>query len=386
MTKNKTRVNFFGGDNLRRRMAFTLVELLVVIAIIGILIALLLPAVQAAREAARRMSCQNNLKQIGLALHNYHDATKALPSRQIGPGNDQSWGRLAITIALLPYIEQQARYDAVFSGVNPDGTTFFTPPNIWANNVHPWRQQLVPFICPSDNPQPRVSPTDGDQARINAPLNYCFCSGDTVVGWHIAVRGLFAGWDEGDLSRPGAGRSIWQSFGSVADGTSNTMAVSEMVVPRTANAKGGVGITPLVAPDGTNNPAAIAPLYNKSTRSYTQPNTAEGFVRGSQWYHGINYNMGFATCLPPNSGSFNDGGDTRSTWGLMSASSNHTGGVNALLLDGSVQFISDTVSTGSGTDQGLTMPFPNLTTSPARSPYGVWGGYGTISGGESVSL
>ena len=273
-------------------------------------------------------------------------------------------------------------------GANPDGSTF--PPNasIWRGNTYPWREQLSPYICPSDNPQPRISPTDGDPGanRLNAPLNYCFCVGDTSVGWHIAVRGLFAGWDEGDLSKPGAGRSMWQSFGSVADGTSNTIAVSEMVVPRTANAKGGVGITPLVTPDGTNSPAEIAPLYNRATRSYTQPNAAEMFVRGSQWYHGINYNMGFSTTLPPNSGSFNDGGDTRSTWGLMAASSNHTGGVNAALLDGSVQFISDTISTGSGVDQGLAMPLPNLTTSPARSPYGIWGGLGTISGGESVSL
>jgi len=367
--------------------AFTLVELLVVIAIIGILIALLLPAVQAAREAARRMSCTNNLKQIGLALHNYHDACKALPTRQIGPGNADSYGRYGITIALLPYIEQQARHDSIFNGgTNADGSTYNACPSIWANNVRPWREALPAYICPSDNPQPTRSPTDGDTNRINAPLNYCFCSGDTVVGWHIRIRGLFAGWDEGDLSRPGAGMSMWNSFGSVSDGTSNTIAVSEMVVPRTANAKGGVGITPLVVPDGTNNPAEIAPLYDKSRRSYTNPNAAEILVRGSQWYHGINWNMGFSTTLPPNSGSFNTGEDTRSTWGLMSVSSNHTGGVNAALLDGSVQFISDTISTGSGTGQGLTMPLPNLNTSPGYSPYGIWGGLGTIAGGESVSL
>ena len=382
--KHYNNVKMGGGGNVR---AFTLVELLVVIAIIGILIALLLPAVQAAREAARRMSCTNNLKQIGLALHNYHDAFKALPARQCGPGNADSYGRYGITISLLPYIEQQARSDSIFNGgTNENGTTYNANPSIWANNVRPWREQLPAYICPSDNPQPRVSPTDGDQGRINAPLNYCFCSGDTSVGWHIAVRGLFAGWDEGDLSQPGAGRSNWQSFGSVSDGSSNTIAVCEMVVPRSGNAKGAVGVTPLVVADGTNSPAEIAPLYNKTTRSYTQPNTGEGFVRGSQWYHGINYNMGFETVLPPNSGSFNTGDDTRSTWGLMATSSNHTGGVNAALLDGSVQFISETISTGSGTNQGLTMPLPNLTSSPAYSPYGIWGGYGTISGGESVTL
>jgi hypothetical protein len=333
------------------------------------------------------MSCTNNLKQIGLALHNYHDAHKGLPTRQIGPGDAVAYGRYGITIALLPYIEQQARHDLIFNGgTNADGTTFAALPHYSWSNVRPWREAIPAYICPSDNPQPMRSPNDGDASRIHAPLNYCFCSGDTVVGWHTRVRGLFAGWDEGDLSKPGAGTSMWNSCGSVPDGTSNTIAVCEMVLPRTANTKGAVGITPLVVPNGTNNPAEIAPLYDKSKRSYTNPNTAETFVRAAQWHHGINWNMGFATVLPPNSGSFNDGGDTRSTWGLMSVSSNHTGGVSAALLDGSVQFISETISTGSGTGSGLTVPFPNLTSSPAYSPYGIWGGMGTIAGGESVSL
>ena len=103
--------------NLHRKNAFTLVELLVVIAIIGMLIALLLPAVQAAREAARRMQCTNHLKQLGLAVHNFHDARQGLPPTVIGPG------RMSFFVLILPYVEQQAIYDRILSRTNASGTS-----------------------------------------------------------------------------------------------------------------------------------------------------------------------------------------------------------------------------------------------------------------------
>src|SRR5262245_49230386 len=146
-----------------RKLGFTLVELLVVIAIIGILVALLLPAVQAAREAARRMQCGNNLKQIGLALHNYHDTFKSLPIGLLGAGAGQptpssaddgfGWG-----CALLPFLEQQALYDRVRPNGTPSVFVRFhtgspsplpSPPG--PNNV-PWpgaEVSLTAFKCPS---------------------------------------------------------------------------------------------------------------------------------------------------------------------------------------------------------------------------------------------
>jgi prepilin-type N-terminal cleavage/methylation domain-containing protein len=137
------------------RRAFTLVELLVVIAIIGILVALLLPAVQAAREAARRLQCSSNVKQLGLAAHNFHSAHQKLPPGYLGPapaaeniGNDQSVGVLAF---LLPYLEQQVIYDGIKVDMRND--KHVGPP--WTTNTPTWttaQYKLAIFRCPSDNP------------------------------------------------------------------------------------------------------------------------------------------------------------------------------------------------------------------------------------------
>ena len=131
-----------------RRLAFTLVELLVVIAIIGILVALLLPAVQAAREAARRMQCSNNMKQIGLALHNYHDIYKAFPSTYCGVSDPVNGGwsyntfRGSEKVRLLPFIEQQSVYDAINFGYNTDDQRF-------PNNTLIRETVVAGFRCPS---------------------------------------------------------------------------------------------------------------------------------------------------------------------------------------------------------------------------------------------
>ncbi|HYN27966.1 MAG TPA: DUF1559 domain-containing protein, partial [Burkholderiales bacterium] len=162
-------------------------ELLVVIAIIGVLVALLLPAVQAAREAARRTQCGNNLKQVGLALHNYHDVYGVFPPRRGGTagGNntlrfDGNYDRKSVFIFVLPFLEQQPMADQIRAGnvtdtngnvIWPDG------PAGWYGNANwkPWSTQLKVVVCPSDK-------ILGLGTGNNAKNSYAFSIGDSIVG------------------------------------------------------------------------------------------------------------------------------------------------------------------------------------------------------------
>ena len=168
-----------------RRRGFTLVELLVVIAIIGILVALLLPAVQAAREAARRMQCTNNLKQLGLAVHNYHDTYKRLPARAggtQGPTNLDNQGWLSGWIVLLPFYEQTPMYDRITAGDLANGIPPWGPPtgNAWAA----WMYRPGVPMCPSDSRR-----YDDTNLRLN---NYCFSSGDDAEQRRHGMRRIHA--------------------------------------------------------------------------------------------------------------------------------------------------------------------------------------------------
>jgi len=382
MRKN---VKMGGGGNLS---GFTLVELLVVIAIIGILIALLLPAVQAAREAARRMTCSNNLKQIGLALHNYHDAYHALPAtrstfgstRSNGTAGEPFWGG---HIALFPFIEQAAPYSNL---------TAFIPSVAFGNSgIIPWespgwgtpdvRSINVPgFVCPSDN-NSKYSDSDawapGGSGR--AATTYMFCVGD-------AMRDIE--WDSATRARALFAPVTWKSFGSCPDGTSNTIAFGEAIKvygSEYSTAKFG-GIIGSGQDSGIESSvsARISECVNQVDGKAIASNKASRTMRGCFLY-GVVGNNSFHTVLPPNSPSCVDGAPASNTigrWGIFSASSNHTGGVNVALLDGSVRFVSDTISSVS---PNLTAPRPNQRLSGA-SDFGVWGAMGTPNGGESLSL
>ena len=341
-----------------RRSGFTLIELLVVIAIIAVLIALLLPAVQAAREAARRLQCLNNLKQIGLALHNYHDAVGCLPW---GQGLGKDWQDWSAHSQLLPYLEQGALYNALnFSrGCQPDG---YCPENSTAMN-----SQINVFLCPSD--LNRLTTPEGHN-------NYVACSGsgaDTT-----AQRGPFMGPFLGPLGEDQNNSAKAQvqvlSFRDITDGLSQSAAFSEKVKGiGESNVRDSVKPTSFVVKLDKPADPSIPKIYSEKCLQKdpaTAPpaggygyNPKSGGGTGGSWAIGYPVHTRYTHVMPPNTWSCdwgNEGKDTH-TGGAHTASSHHTGVVNVLFCDGSIKAIKDSISLS------------------------VWWALGTIGNGEVVS-
>lgn len=353
-----------------RQRGFTLIELLVVIAIIAILIALLLPAVQQAREAARRTQCKNNLKQLGLALHNYHDVYNNfvyLKGGTNGYGNssrlDGNYDRRSGIVSLFPYIEagnlyQQIENGDMSIGIHPGGPA---PWNGWSG----WDQRLSTLRCPTD---PGVD-------RPRGVNNYAFSVGDYI--------GVDAGTGRNTVD--GNGLFGWRrtyQMRDITDGTSNTIAMSERVIAAFGiNGKASptiqegqlTNVAGIVSSPGACL-AAVALVSDGS--KYTTWSAVKGKF-SSIYCDGQPENVAFHTVLPPNAPSCtNDGnGNSDSAVALLSASSFHTGGAQALLADGSVRFVSENIDSG---NTGVP------TFRGASSPYGVWGALGTRSGREVV--
>ncbi|NLS93810.1 MAG: DUF1559 domain-containing protein [Planctomycetaceae bacterium] len=304
--------------------AFTLVELLVVIAIIGILIALLLPAVQAAREAARRSQCTNNLKQLSLSLHNYHDINKAFPagvSAYTQGGNVPGFASLRQSwiTRLLPFLEQSA--------IEID---YVTPGTTWTGaNVGDAAAEVMlsVVLCPSDKGSPVNS--------TKAPTNYVACTGDDQR-FVRATSGT--SWD-GRLQRLHQGvlrTSSWVKISELKDGTSNTMAISECKLG------GPAGDGPLISNEGAGG--LLACLGGTPTM-----NVDNEYPRGWSWFAAkYAHSWGFTALIPPNdkvtamTGYDCIGEQAGSEVGL-GARSHHPGGVNAGMADGSVRFVSETI-------------------------------------------
>jgi prepilin-type N-terminal cleavage/methylation domain-containing protein len=364
------------------RRAFTLVELLVVIAIIGVLVALLLPAVQAAREAARRSQCSNNLKQFGIALHNYHDTYGVFPPRRGGSGNaidagtdtarlSGNYDRKSAFIFLLPFLEQAPMADMVAGGGVINGITFPPqgPAGWYGTNFTPWATQLKVVTCPSD----KILGLGGGIGKNS----YAFSIGDSPGGsagndrWNIATtngtRGLFGG------------SARCKGFKDMLDGSSNTIAMSEKVWGNNLG---------LVTATGQDVRTAVA---TNVTAVFTNPGscyasaTGKRFIGvqikarfGAHWSDGQAERCGFTTILPPNAPScvYDANGNADSQGGVLSAASYHPGGVMGVMGDGSVRFVSETINCGN-----LAAPW----TPAGPSPYGVWGAMGSTDGGEAVS-
>lgn len=320
---NKSR----SSSNTQEARGFTLIELLVVIAIIAILVALLLPAVQQAREAARRSSCKNNLKQIGLALHNYLDTyTVFPPAFCLGTGDGGQW---SVHARILPFVEQGALYDA--ADLNSTYTTGQAPAN----------SRVPIYVCPSD-------PNDKGRGNDYYPTSYGYSAGP----WFV--------WDNATQTKgPGAfSPNSKLSDRDMTDGMTNTLAFSE-VKAFTPYIRDGDVVTGMNAPMPASEATVTAytgTLKGNKVGQSTPTVTASGHT---EWVDGRVHQTGFTTTFTPNSmvpisggaapeGDFTNCREGKScaqpTYAAVTSRSYHTGTVNSLLMDGSVRGFSENIN------------------------------------------
>jgi prepilin-type N-terminal cleavage/methylation domain-containing protein/prepilin-type processing-associated H-X9-DG protein len=296
----------------RHRSAFTLIELLVVIAIISVLIALLLPAVQSAREAARRAQCVNNLKQIGLAMHNYFESRNALPGADM-VYNSANPTELSALSQALPYLEQTI----LFNSINCD-FSYQDPTN---NTV--MMTVVNGFICPSALPDPAPS--------FGAQTNYMANMGSGIV-WQSAI-GVNAGMPQPNGVFYGNSAT---TFAAITDGLSNTTFYSERVL---ADWNNGI-ISPVAdvffSPAAPTTPDQAMQLC-QAVNIY-DPSSQFPLFMGAPWLCGQHI---FLHVTPPNTRSC---GFFLSLRAIMPPSSYHPGGVNVLFGDGSVKFVKNSIN------------------------------------------
>lgn len=315
---------------MKRRPAFTIIELLVVISIIAILTALLLPAVQSAREAALRISCRNNLKQIGIAVHNYHVGYGTFPPSFTARRDVSQRGSWSVHGRILPFIEQQSAANRIDLSTD------------WHNQVATGvpGMELPVYLCPSD---PRTHPRSRNGSRYVHPQTYGFNMGH----WFVY---------DPRTGETGTGAFLVNSPTSISsfqDGTSYTLCAAEVK-----------GYTPYVR--NTTDPGATAPTDTGFAAAYPgehklgpDPDNNTGHT---VWCDGRVHHTGFTTTFPPNTrvplvvggveydidfSSWQEGRSlTRPTYAAVTSRSYHYGTVNVVLMDGSVRPIDESVRPG----------------------------------------
>jgi prepilin-type N-terminal cleavage/methylation domain-containing protein/prepilin-type processing-associated H-X9-DG protein len=401
----------FLRNNIRRQ-AFTLVELLVVIAIIGMLIALLLPAVQAAREAGRRIQCTNNLKQLTLTVHSFHDTHSRLPAASFdqnasfNPGATSPGIRgCGVFTLLLPFIEQQALYSSLM--IPHDTLKIHERP---AGNV-----ALDSFLCPSDA-SGRARFVTGERNTIDDQI--MFCAFSNYRGCRADLAGndcedpdhYFSSTVDG-VTQYAMPRSWLRAaafsgdFSSITSGQSNSIAFSEGLIGDTRIGSGG-NYKDQVA-KGIVAHYSEAPQHCLNTKGTNNEflDPAQPIWDGDKIWLGnsiwgnLPVQYAFYSLLPPNSPSC--ASDHTHVW--VSASSSHTSGVNVSFLDGSVRFVNDSIETknlnkavrvtqvADPSDPDAPVPPDSPPDYPVDSngvsfSYGVWAELGAINSTETVTL
>jgi prepilin-type N-terminal cleavage/methylation domain-containing protein/prepilin-type processing-associated H-X9-DG protein len=343
MAESRPRREFDSVSILRPRRGFTLIELLVVIAIIAVLIALLLPAVQSAREAARRVQCVNNLKQIALAVHNYHDVNNKLP---LG----EAPGEVSPFVGILPYVEQKL----VFDSLN------FSAPTIAFESLSFLSQDLASLTAGQTYINTFVCPSEVNQGIRD---NFGFSYWATTYAWNAgswqqsAYRydGLFgrtlSQTDTHDPNNPNFVIPPLQALGfaAVTDGLSNTLLVGESAAgpinngaPMTRYSE-CYGVSLVASPNDSTLPNLCLALNWQDQAAIASTNGYQWRYKGYSFLDGVMGRTWFNTLLPPNKSCCAFGGGDMVA-ALKPLSSYHPGGVNAALADGSVRFVKETVN------------------------------------------
>ncbi|TWT82731.1 hypothetical protein CA13_41940 [Planctomycetes bacterium CA13] len=408
---------------------FTWVEVVAIVGVIAVLVCLLLPAISAAREAARRMSCSNDFKQIGLAIHNYHSAFRCIPPICSGtgptPGQDDlsNQRRLSANVPMTPFIESSAMWSMILNPyitdrkpvvvveeewsmkldsrfadeildqlstadgplINENGEHYFPSmgPAPWrAIDYPPWQIGMATYRCPSDTTERPV--------KHAALSNYAFCYGDGIheVGYEPGSYLKFRDSNADTLSQRGAFVSgTFIKFRDCTDGLSSTIFMAEVVTDtdpqrmesNIASNIAGLKDNPSLCLNTITNGGRFSPVRYKP--NITMRRTPDGkAARGGNWADGAITWSGFNTILPPNSPNCDTAAEHRLE-GVFSASSAHGGGCHVLMGDGAVKFLTNSIDTGN-----LTAPSVysgSKADVDGESPYGIWGSLGTIARAET---
>jgi prepilin-type N-terminal cleavage/methylation domain-containing protein/prepilin-type processing-associated H-X9-DG protein len=335
------------------RRGFTLIELLVVIAIIAVLIALLLPAVQAAREAARRSQCINNLKQLGLGMHNYHQTNDVFPMGASlayypysgGGAQCTTWNNWSAHAMMLQFLELNPLYNSINFSMEGRGSDYAS-----AANSTPYNAKVALFLCPSD-------PNGG---KVNDNCYYGSVGASTNAGGDVPPRNQGLTCPNYSSNTSGVfGFRVAYGIRDITDGTSNTIAFSEgQAGPTTQTvAPGGMimgaGLSGVWLMSAFDNATGVLKDIQTCSNQYNLANSGNISVgHGHDWGIGGMGATLFNTIVPPNSPNYKwsacrtdcNGGCDGASMDYSNAQSYHPGGVNAMMADGSVRFLKSTVA------------------------------------------